>query len=95
MEDLEEKDKKKKYESDELGTIEAAKRIGISLERMYYWEKKGILQPSFKKFGIREFRRYSRLDIQNAILIKDLVDKENYTLKGAIEIIERLKEKKS
>jgi len=51
---------------------------------MYYWEKKGILQPSFKKFGIRESRRYSRVDIQRAILIKDLVDKEHYTLKGAI-----------
>lgn len=91
MEDLEEKDKKKKDGSDELGTIEAAKRIGISLERMYYWEKKGILEPSFKKFGIREFRRYSRVDIQRAILVKDLVDTEHYTLKGAIKKIRKLK----
>jgi len=86
MEDLEEKD-----ESDELGTIEAAKRIGISLERMYYWEKKGILEPSFKKFGIREFRRYSRVDIKRAILVKDLVDTEHYKLEGAIEKIRKLK----
>jgi len=91
MEDLEENNKKKKDESDELGTIEAAKRIGISLERMYYWEKKGILEPSFKKFGIREFRRYSRVDIQRAILVKDLVDTEHYTLKGAIKKIEKIK----
>ena len=91
MEDLEEKDKKKKDESDELGTVEAAKRISISLERMYYWEKKGILKPNFKKFGIREFRRYSRVDIQRAILIKDLVDTEHYKLKGAIEKIGKIK----
>ena len=91
MEDLEEKDKKKKDGSDELGTIETAKRIGISLERMYYWEKKGILEPSFKKFGIREFRRYSRIDIQRALMVKDLVDRENYTLKGAIKKIRKIK----
>lgn len=88
---MEEKDKKKKDKSDEMGTIEAARRIGISLERMYYWEKKGILKPSFKKFGIREFRRYSRVDIQRAILVRDLVDKEHYTLKGAIEKIKKIK----
>ena len=82
-----EKITKKKNEKNLFGAIEAAKRIGISLERMYYWEKKGILNPQLKKFGIRKFRRYSQKDIQQAILIKDLVDKEYYTLKGAIEKI--------
>ena len=88
VEDL--KDEEKTY-----GTIEAARRIGISLERMYYWERKGILNPIFKKSGIREFRRYSMKDIQEAILIRNLIDNENYTLKGALEIIKRLKEKTS
>jgi len=88
VEDL--KDEDKTY-----GTIETARRIGVSLERMYYWEKKGILNPIFVKSGIREFRRYSVKDIEEAMLIKNLVDKENYTLKGALEIIKRLKDKTS
>jgi len=79
------KDEEKTY-----GTIEAAKRIDISLERMYYWVNRGVLNPVYKQSGIREFRRYTIRDIEKGIMVKNLVDKENYTLKGAIEILDRL-----
>jgi len=83
--------KREKGEKDTFGTIEAAKRIGISLERMYYWERKGVLKPSLRKSGIRKFRKYSLKDIQRALLVKDLVDREHYTLEGAIEKIKKQK----
>ena len=67
-----------------FGTIETVKKIGISPERLRYWELRGIVRPKHFQCGIRRFRRYSHEDIHRAILIKELVDGEKYSLEGAI-----------
>ena len=67
-----------------FGTVEAVKRIGVSSERLRYWERAGIVKPMYVQRGTRRFRRFSEEDIRNAILVKKLVDEHKYTLEGAI-----------
>ncbi len=67
-----------------FGTAEAVKKIGISYERLRYWERAGIVKPNYVQCGTRKFRRFSEEDIDNAILVKKLVDEHKYTLEGAI-----------
>ena len=66
------------------GIVEAAKKIGIELHRLYCWERCGVVNPELKSFGTRLFRRYSQEDINQALLVKLLVDEEGYTLKAAV-----------
>ena len=66
-----------------FGTVETVKRIGISSERLRYWERAGIISPKYVHCGTRKFRRYSKTDIDKGILIKTLVDDEKYSLEGA------------
>ncbi|MFB0559970.1 MAG: MerR family transcriptional regulator [Candidatus Lokiarchaeia archaeon] len=73
-----------------VGTVEAAKLIGVSAERLRYWEYKGIVKPTYIRCGTRKFRRFSPRDIKRAVLAKLLVDDEKYSLEGAIK---KLKEK--
>ena len=69
---------------DRFGTVEAVKKINVSAERLRYWERVGIVRPKYVRCGTRRFRRYSREDIYRAIWVKLLVDKEKYSLEGAI-----------
>ena len=71
-----------------MGTVEAVKQIGISSERLRYWERVGIVRPAYTECGTRRFRRYSEEDINRAILVKMLVDDERYSLEGAIRKLE-------
>ena len=71
-----------------LGTVEATKKIGISPERLRYWERMGIVRPKYVQCGIRKFRRYRAEDIHRAVIIKTLVDNEKYTLEGALRKLE-------
>ena len=71
-----------------FGSFTATKKIGISLERLRYWENLGILKPNSVQCGTRRFRRYSARDIQRAVLVKMLVDIEKYTLAGALRKLE-------
>jgi DNA-binding transcriptional MerR regulator len=73
-----------KKDDNRLGTTETVRRIAISFERLRYWERMGIVKPKYLKCGTRKFRRYSKEDIQRAILVKMLVDVEKYSLEGAI-----------
>ena len=73
-----------------FGTVETVKRIGISPERLRYWEQVHIVRPKYVQCGTRKFRRYSQEDIRKAILVKMLVDEEKYSLQGAIR---KLKQK--
>jgi len=70
-----------------FGSVEAAKRIKISTERLRYWERRGIVDPAYIQCGTRRYRRFSLEDIKRAILVKALVDKEKYSLEGAIGIL--------
>ena len=67
-----------------FGSIETARRIGISTERLRYWERAGIVKPTYIKCGTRRFRRYTQQDIERALFVRDLVDQEKYSLEGAI-----------
>jgi DNA-binding transcriptional MerR regulator len=73
-----------------FGTVETTQQIGISPERLRYWERFGIVKPKYLQCGTRKFRRYSKEDIFRGTLVKMLVDDDKYTLEGAIR---KLKEK--
>jgi len=71
-----------------FGTVEATQKIGISPERLRYWERLGIVSPKYAQCGTRRFRRYSQKDIHRGVLVKAFVDTEKYTLEGAIRKLE-------
>ena len=66
------------------GSFEAVKEIGISLERLRYWERVGVVRPTLVQCGTRKYRRFSRKDIERALAVKRLVDEDKYSLEGAI-----------
>ena len=68
----------------QFGSVEAASKIGISTERLRYWERRGIVKPTYIQAGTRKFRRFSFRDIKRAKFVRELVDKEKYTLEGAM-----------
>ena len=67
-----------------FGTAEAVKNIGISFERLRYWEQAGIVKPIYVQCGTRKYRRFSQQDIKKAIFVRELVDDEKYSLEGAV-----------
>ena len=75
----------KNREKNTLGIVEVTQRIGISPERLRYWERLGIVKPKYVQCNTRKFRRYSQEDIHRAVLVKTLVDNEKHTLEGAIK----------
>ena len=79
----------KKNRGTRFGSVEAARRIGISTERLRYWERAGVVIPIYIQCGTRRFRRYSLQDIERAVFVKNLVDREKYTLEGAIDKLTR------
>jgi len=78
----------KNLTGNKFGTVEITQKVGISAERLRYWEKLGIVNPDYAQRGTRKFRRYSARDIQRAVLVKMLVDIERYTLAGALRKLE-------
>jgi len=74
---------------DRFGTEQTVKMIGISFERLRYWERKGIVRPQYVQCGTRKFRRYSKEDIKRAKFVKILVDEEKYSLEGAHRLLEQ------
>jgi DNA-binding transcriptional MerR regulator len=75
----------KKSNDGRFGTVEVTQNLGLSAERLRYWEKLGIVNPDHVQRGTRKFRRYSKEDINRATLVKTLVDYDKYTLEGAIK----------
>jgi DNA-binding transcriptional MerR regulator len=74
----------KRHNDSRFGTVKTLEKIGVSSERLRYWEKMGIVSPTYVKCGMRKFRRYSQEDIKRAVRIKELVDEEGYSLGGAM-----------
>lgn len=66
------------------GSFLITRTAGLSLERLRYWERLGIIHPSHIQCGSRRFKRYSRQDIEKVRTIKKLVDEDKYSLEGAI-----------
>ena len=73
----------------DIGITEAIKKIGISPERLRYWELKGIIVPVYVRYEAKRVRRYSVEDVEIAIEIRKLVEEEGFTLKGAAERLNR------
>ncbi|MFH2137499.1 MAG: MerR family transcriptional regulator [Candidatus Omnitrophota bacterium] len=73
----------KKSIKNQMGIIEAAKKIGIEMHRLYCWEQYGVVHPVTELCGSRRFRRYSQDDIERAKFVKFLVEEEGYMLKAA------------
>jgi DNA-binding transcriptional MerR regulator len=82
-----EKNNMEENNDNRFGTVEVTQKVGISAERLRYWERLGIVNPEYIQRGTRKFRRYSQEDIQRATLIRALVDHEKYSLEGAIRKI--------
>lgn len=66
-----------------IGITEATQRIGVSPERLRYWEHMGIISPAYVEHGSKHSRRYSEEDIAIATEIRNMVEKEDFSLKGA------------
>jgi len=72
-----------------IGITDACMRIGISPERLRYWELKGLITPGHNiTRGNKILRRYSEEDIAIGIEIKKLIE-EGFTLKGASQRLNR------
>ncbi|MBU4304984.1 MAG: MerR family transcriptional regulator [Candidatus Omnitrophica bacterium] len=69
---------------DGFGAVEVVRQVGISPEKLRYWEKRGIVKPRHVQRGKRKIRRYSQEDVHRAVLVKVLLDTEKYSLEGAI-----------
>lgn len=65
-------------------TSAAAREADASVKQLYYWEQIGIIKPRYERFGLRQFRRYARDDIETLRMIKGLLD-EGFTLKAAVQ----------
>jgi len=72
-----------------IGMTDATKKIGVSSERLRYWELKGIVSPAYIRCGVKRLRRYSHEDVVMCTEIKRMIDREGYTLKGAAERLHR------
>lgn len=75
-----------------FGSFETTRVVGLSLERLRYWENLGVVRPNYIQCGTRRFKRYSPEDIERATAVKKLVDDEKYSLSGAIA---KLKEREN
>jgi len=56
----------KSTKDNKFGTVEFTLKIGISPERLRYWERLGIVRPKYVQCGVRKFRRYCQEDIHRA-----------------------------
>lgn len=76
------------------GSIEAAKRAGISLRQLYHWvDDLGVVRPKVWQYGQRRFRRFRDRDIQKLKEMKDYVE-WGYTLPAAARLIKGNREKR-
>lgn len=65
-----------------LSTSDVVKQTGVTLRQLYYWEKCGMFEPKYEKFGLRMYRRYRKSDV---VLIANIIKylKEGYNLQTA------------
>ena len=76
------------YEENNFYTIsKTASIIGVQTHVLRFWEKKfSILKP---KKSVSGRRYYSSLDIEYLLMIKKLLYDEGFTIKGAINLINK------
>jgi len=67
------------------GAIEAARKSGISLRQLYHWvDHLHVVQPTLEHCGLREFRRFTKRDLETLTAVRELME-AGYTLKAAAE----------
>ena len=67
-----------------MTSSQITRQLEISVRQLYYWELKGIVQPQLITMGSREFKRYSKEDVEVLKQVKIFLD-EGYTLTKAME----------
>ena len=68
------------------GTIQAAKKVGISIRQLYHWvDILHAVNPRVQRYGLRTFRRFTTKDLGTLVEIKVLLER-GYTLRAAIAI---------
>ena len=80
------------YDGEFYGSIQAAKRAGISIRQLYHWvDRLRIVSPRLKRFGWREFRRFTSKDLETLREVRLLLE-HGYTLRAAAEMVKRRQE---
>ena len=78
------------YDEDKFYTIsKASDLIGVKSHVLRFWEKKIKLAKPNKIINGRRY--YSSLDVKNLLFIKKLLYNERFTIKGAINFINKNK----
>jgi len=67
------------------GTSDVMRATGISLARLYYWERIGLLFPEVQRFGSRQYRRYGEEEVRKIRSLMRLLA-EGYSLQGAARL---------
>ena len=76
-----------------FSTSTAAKKANVSIRQLYYWEQLGVIKPRYERFGLRQFSRYDKEDIDTLKRIRGLLS-EGFTLKSAINKVKNSKLRK-
>lgn len=75
-----------------FGSIEAAKKVGISIRQLYHWvDTLRIVNPRVRRYGLRQFRRFTAEDLGILTQVKLLLER-GYTLRAAAEIVKGKRE---
>ena len=69
-----------------------AKIIGVQSHVLRFWEKKFLIINPKKSLSGRRY--YSSKDIENLLMIKKLLYEEGFTIKGAVNFIEKKSKEK-
>ena len=70
-----------------FGSIQTAKKVGISIRQLYHWvDTLRIVSPRIKKHGIRQFRHFTSQDLAVLVSVRQFVER-GYTLRAAAEIV--------
>ncbi len=82
---------KKHFSSDKVyfKITEVANEVGISTSLIRFWEKSlGLKKP--EREGVKRIRVYERQHIETFKLIKNLIRRDKYTLKGVQKYLKTL-----
>ena len=82
------------YEENNFYTIsKTATIVGVQTHVLRFWEKKFFILKPKKSLSGRRY--YSSLDIEYLLMIKKLLYEEGFTIKGAINLINKKYKDKS
>ena len=82
------------FEEDNFYTIsKTADLVGVQTHVLRFWEKKFLIIKPKKSSSGRRY--YSSLDIKYLLMIKKLLYEQGFTVKGAINLINKEYKKKS